>query len=144
MDRERKELMGRVHTGSEMAFYNIRCLRTQPSLHRNPGMLDSKYLVNKLYEYYDHFYHQLYFRETMTLILYWAYQKDLLDHVISEEALKLIVICIFINFGYGVNNIVCIETQQHHNIQLFKQMNSYSRVNSRGDTEVMPELATQF
>lgn len=70
----------------------------------------------------------------MILILYWAHQRDLLDHVISEEALKLLVICIFVNFGYGVNNIVSIEAENPHKQKLWRKMNSYARMNSRGET----------
>ena len=75
-------------------------------------MLDGKYLVDRLVQYYEHFYHKLYFKETMSYFLYWAYQKGLLEYVIPEEALKLLVICLFINFGYGVFNIVKMENNR--------------------------------
>jgi hypothetical protein len=53
----------------------------------------------------------------MILVLYWAYQKDLLEHVIPEEALKLLVICNFINFGYSVENIINLETNKPEKIR---------------------------
>ena len=47
-------------------------------------MLDGKYLVDKLVEYYNHFYNSIYFKETMVVVLYWAFQKDLLEFCIPE------------------------------------------------------------
>lgn len=83
-NRQEKEIRVKVHTESEMVFYSIRSLKTDSRSHKKPEMLDPKYLVNCLIDYYSHFYHKLYFRETLILFLYWAHQKDLLDHVISE------------------------------------------------------------
>lgn len=67
-----------MHNKSEMCLYNIRCLKTDARFHRDPWMLDSKFLVDKLYEYYAFFYKKIYLRETMILMLYWAHQRDLL------------------------------------------------------------------
>jgi hypothetical protein len=142
--REDKELRVTVHSESELVFYSLRCLRTEAALHRDPCMLDAKLLADRLVHFYEHFYHKLYFRETVSLVLYWAYQKDLLEVVISAEALKLVVICIFVNFGYGVKNILDSEADRPERVREFKRMSSYSRMNARGDSEVMPELATQF
>lgn len=134
LDRDKKEVKITVHNESEMCFYNLRILKTESRLHRDPRMLDSKFLVDKLYEYYEHFYQKLYFRETMILVLFWAHQRDLLDHIISEEALKLLVICIFVNYGYGVNNIVHVESENKEKIKTFKRMSTYARMNARGET----------
>lgn len=127
-----------------MCFYNIRCLKGDSNLHRDPRMLDSKYLIDQLYKYYEHFYSKIFFKETMILVIFWAHQKNMLNHVISEEALKLLVICIFINFGYGVRNVIREEADNPQKINYFRKMNSYSKLNSKGETEIMEELKTQF
>ena len=49
LDRDKKEVKITVHNESEMCFYNLRILKTESRLHRDPRMLDSKFLVDKLY-----------------------------------------------------------------------------------------------
>ena len=44
------------------------------------------------------------------------------------------VICSFINFGYGVHNIIDIESNKPEKIRAFKKMNSYARTNVKGNT----------
>ena len=56
------EINVRIHSESEMVYYNIRALKTEEKLHKNPKMLDSKFLVDKLLEFYNKFYRRLYFQ----------------------------------------------------------------------------------
>ena len=41
------------------------------------------------------------------LLLYWAYQKGILDEeYLSEDAIKLMAICFFIGLGIGITNVI--------------------------------------
>lgn len=129
-----------MHNSSELTYYNIRGLKADPGLHSVKELLDWNCLIDRLYLYYEKFYEKLYFRETAVLMLYWAYQKELLSVVISEQALKLLVICLFINFGYGVTNILHRYSRNEEKIKEFKRMISYTKIMRNGETAIDPEL----
>ena len=77
-------------------------------------------------------------------ILYWAYQKDLFNYELTEHTLKIIIICIFINFGYGVTNIIEEYSKNGDKIKENKVMNSFTRINNRGETEIDDTLINKY
>ena len=80
------------------------------------------------------FYEKVYFRETTILMLYWAHQKELLHDIISEHSIKLLIICIFINFGYGVTNVIHQYSHNSEKKKIFSKMHSFSKINNKGET----------
>lgn len=54
------------------------------------------------------------------------------------------VLCAFINFGYGVLNIVRVESEKPEKIKEAKRIRSFAKMNPGGDVQILPELSTQF
>jgi len=128
-----------------MVFYKIRKIRTDRNLHKHIDMLDPKCLITRLYDYYERYYKKLYFRETTGFILYWAYQKGLLyENYLSEEIIKMITICNFINFGYGVKNIVLSYSKDEMFKKKIQKMDSYCKIDSKGVTNIDLKLVYDF
>ena len=58
--------------------------------------------------------------------------------------LKLVIICNFINFGYGIPNIVY---QHLNNKEILKENNkmfSFARINQSGETEIDEALVSRY
>ena len=132
--RDLKQLQIKLHNNSQLIYYNIRTIETDTSLHKTPALFDSWHLIDKLFEYYCTYYAKLFFSETASLVLYWAYQKDLINEDLGEHAIKLLVICNFINFSYGVPNIVYQRLNNPQSTKEANKMIGFAKINSRGET----------
>ena len=92
-----------------MSFYVIKIVSTK--LHYNYDYkycFDHSLVLNQLFEYYVKNYDKITkISETTGLLLYWAYQKGILDeNYLSEDAIKLMTICFFIGLGIGITNVI--------------------------------------
>ena len=67
------------------------------------------------------------------MFLYWAYKKNIIEYKISEQGLKLLVICNFINFGYSVYHVAYEYSKVEENQKAFKKMLAYSKINIAGE-----------
>jgi hypothetical protein len=63
-----------------------------------------------------------------------------LEHKISEHALKLIIICSFLNFGYGVLNVIPHSMNNKEILKENAKMFGYARINNKGETEISEDL----
>jgi hypothetical protein len=115
-------------------YYNIRIVKNDQNLHSRKEFLDPRHLIDKLYQYYSRYYRRLFFEETSILVLYWAYQKELINEDLSEHVIKLIVICNFINFGYGFPNVVYQHLNKEEILKENNKMYTYARNNQKGET----------
>lgn len=76
--------------------------------YQHPEFLDSSIILDPLLNHYVLNYDsEVGILETISLVFYWAHQKDLLhDDYVSADILKLLLICFFCTLSIGITNIV--------------------------------------
>lgn len=102
-----QQLFISFHTSSELVYYKIRRLPISQNHHKYVDCLDKDILVDRLWSFYKTTYKKLLFEEVSVFILYWAYVKKFLnEEYLSPSAVKMMIICLFLDSGYGVDNVL--------------------------------------
>lgn len=91
-----------------MVYYKIRRVQVNTEDHVYVDCLDKDILVDRLFNFYKIAYRKFHFEEVAVFVMYWAYIRRFLNEdYISPSAMKMLIICLFLNnFGYGIENVL--------------------------------------
>jgi hypothetical protein len=96
-----------LHSRAELIYYKIKRVSVKSNYHQYIDCLDKDILVDRLFNFYKTTYKKFYFEEISVLFMYWAYIRNFLkEEYIGPSAIKMLVICLFLDFGYGVKNVL--------------------------------------
>ncbi len=101
------QLEVQIKSMAQLVYYRIRKVTQNYQYHRERDCMDRDLIVDRLFHFYKITYQHFYFEEVAVYFMYWAYTKRFLNQeYISDSSIKILIICLFLNFGLGIKNIL--------------------------------------
>ena len=117
--------------------------------HQAPYCLDEELSLVPFYHFYAKNYQKDYsFEETTSYLLYWAYQKGLLESenatYLCEWSIKLIVIYYYLTLGKGIPNIIDAYKKDKEAAKRLSRIPRMYTVNKKMNCELNEELFNEL